>query len=144
MTNIKPELIERASRLTDWIAKRREVAVGDALWRHVDGGIIVEEIPGDPCTCSSHYGAHEAHCGIEYVTTLSVSEVAAPIVDARNSLPLALKALEAVLELHYLVAGQADCGDQCYGSTEDECGACQYPWPCPSVVMIREALHVSD
>ena len=59
------------------------------------------------------------------------------IADARTAMPKMRAALEAVLALH-----PWECLE-CEGIDLDaspRCGHCYEPWPCPTVVLIREAL----
>ena len=92
------------------------------------------------------------------------------IVDARTALPKALAALEAVLAMHhpvkiYAQADECGCGDEdhtiiespqgddlcwdtptgelcCSECLDEDSGAIDYP--CPTVVLIREALGVES
>ena len=53
------------------------------------------------------------------------------IAEARTRLPLAVAALRAVMDTHCPVRG--------YGCTE--CGGCEQPYPCQTVLEVEEALE---
>ena len=133
----------------EWIAKRRELldAATEGPWFQGRSGrryesdcdVYSEREPDD----------EDSHDIATYVWS---AEDAALIADARTSLPRALDALTAVLDLHRLnredegvCQGYTSSG---YGHLDRWCVECseqsgrEYgtPWPCPTVAAITEAL----
>lgn len=73
-------------------------------------------------------------------------EDAALIADSRTSLPKALDALEAVLELHHRREWTRMQDFQHFGQTEfpDQCDRCHVKYPCETVAAITTALGVES
>ena len=152
----------------DWIAERARIeqAATDGPWFQDsdDPGLVWGEQRSDGNGYWSLFASETGH------DATAQPQDAEFIADARTALPKALSALEAVLKLHepvavYAQADECECGnedhtiieseqgdDLCWDTPtgEQRCGECldedggYIDYPCPTVVLIREALDVSD
>ena len=134
-------MTDRPDHAAEWIAKRRELlaAATERPWEIRSYG------PHEYSVYAPRWPGIIAELG-------NGAEDATLIADARTSLPRALDALEAVLELHRL--NREDDGEcqgyisSGYGYLDRWCVECseqsgrEYgtPWPCPTVAAITEAL----
>ena len=122
----------------DWIAERRRIeqAATDAPWRAAVVARYTDADGGERGKGGIYPGGPSGPPPI-FITPDWLTADAEFIADARTAMPKMRAALEAVLALHpweYL---------ECEGIDLDaspRCGHCYEPWPCPTVVLIREAL----
>ncbi|RBP66404.1 hypothetical protein DFO66_103351 [Brevibacterium sanguinis] len=121
--------------LTAWLAERKRVhaAATDGPWHAME----FEDAPGDwgvPIIDGGEPGSMKAHVTAYAMTFGNVPQTkkdAESIVDAHNTLPRLLAAVEAVLGLHT---------PEEYAQGPDYCYECEHRWPCATVEAIRAAL----
>ena len=124
----------------DWLAERARIeqAASEGPWEHEGVGEIIQHFSlPEPATIVSTDVACMGYCYGGSAAGVERDEDAAFIADARTAMPKMRAALEAVLALH-----PWECLE-CEGIDLDaspRCGHCYEPWPCPTVVLIREAL----
>lgn len=117
------------SDMTEWLKERRTIH---------DAAVDISE--GAWFACRYQVGAgNDLGDPDEIVGTLNAKDYATAIVDAHNTLPTALCALEKVLELHQPINGFV--GDPSHW----ECNVCgdergPKPYPCPTVRSIEGAI----
>ena len=157
----------------DWLAERRRIeqAASEGPWEHEGVGEIIQHFSlPEPATVVSTDVACMGYCYGGSAAGVERDEDAEFIADARTALPKMRAALEAVLALHqpvkiYAQADECGCGDEdhtiieslqgddlCWDTPTGElcCPECldedsgYIDYPCPTVVLIREALDVSD
>ena len=151
----------------DWIAEQRRIeqAATEGPWR---AAVVARYVDDDGCERGKGgiYPAGPMGPPPLFVTPDWVAADAEFIADSRTALPKALAALEAVLALHqpvkiYAQADECGCGDEDHTIIESEqgddlcwdtptgeqrCAECldedsgYIDYPCPTVVLIREAL----
>lgn len=139
------------SAAEQWIRDRRALleAATEGPWSAADEH---GDVPGSTpawCVSQMHPGFEAMSPKDGYVGDVADTpcpEDAALIADSRTSLPKAVHALEAVLELHHRRKWTRMRDFQHFGQTEfpDQCDRCHVEYPCLTVQAITEALGVES